>query len=175
MLKRFPLPAKDLSEVDRKLKAHLRGRLASRHDAEDIAQESWARVTAATRRDKAVIDNVGAYLFRIARNLVVDQHRRSAASIELKVDEAVLEKIADPRPDPEAALVTRTELLRMDRIMAAMPPRPREVFRLSRLEGLSFAEIGRRMGTSRQTVHEHMTRALLAIQIAAETDFDAAP
>ena len=95
--------------------------------------------------------------------------------VEVKVDEAVMERVADARPDPESALITRTELRRMDRIMAAMPARPREVFRLSRIEGLSFAEIGRQLGTSRQTVHEHMMRALLAIQIAAETDFDPEP
>ncbi|MGH7021019.1 MAG: RNA polymerase sigma factor, partial [Brevundimonas sp.] len=87
----------------------------------------------------------------------------------------LLDRVADPRPSPESSLITRDELRRMDRIMAAMPARPREVFRLSRIEGLSFAEIGRTLGTSRQTVHEHMTRALLALQMAADTDLDAEP
>lgn len=161
--------------VDRRLQAHVRGKVSSRQDAEDIAQESWARITAAAQDDRAAIDNVGAYLFRIARNLIVDHWRRSASGVEVKIDEALLETIADVRPTPEAALITRDELRRMDRIMAAMPARPREVFRLSRVEGLSFADIGRQLGTSRQTVHEHMTRALLALQIAADTDFDAEP
>lgn len=59
----------------------------------------------------------------------------------------------------------------MDRIIAAMPERPREVFRLSRIEGVSFAEIGRRLGVSRQTVHEHMLKALMALSMAADADF----
>jgi len=169
------LPAEDIDEVDRRLQAHVRGRVGSRQDAEDIAQESWARITAAAQGDRAAIDNVRAYLFRIARNLIVDHRRRAASTIEVKADEAVLDRVADPRPSPESALITKDELRRMDRIMAAMPARPREVFRLSRIEGLSFAEIGRKLGTSRQTVHEHMTRALLALQMAADTDFDAEP
>lgn len=151
----------------------MRGRVGNRQDAEDIAQESWARITAATRGDRTAIENVRGYLFRIARNLIVDHRRRAASSIEVKADEALLDRVADPRPSPEAALITRDELRRMDRIMAAMPARPREVFRLSRIEGLSLAEIGRKLGTSRQTVHEHMTRALLALQMAADTDLDA--
>jgi len=172
---RLPLPAEDIDEVDRRLQAHVRGRVGHRQDAEDIAQESWARITAATQGDRAAIDNVRGYLFRIARNLIVDHRRRAASTIEIKADEAVLDRVADPRPSPESALITRDELRRMDRIMAAMPARPREVFRLSRIEGLSFAEIGRKLGTSRQTVHEHMTRALLALQMAADADFDAEP
>lgn len=172
---RLPLPAEDIDEVDRRLQAHVRGRVGHRQDAEDIAQESWARITAATQGDRTAIDNVRGYLFRIARNLIVDHRRRAASTVEIKADEAVLDRVADPRPSPEAALITRDELRRMDRIMAAMPARPREVFRLSRIEGLSFAEIGRKLGTSRQTVHEHMTRALLALQMAADADFDAEP
>ena len=172
---RLPLPAQEIDEVDRRLQAHVRNRVGNQHDAEDIAQESWARITAATQGDRAAIVNVRGYLFRIARNLIVDHRRRAASTIEIKVDEAVLDRVADPRPSPETALITQDELRRMDRIIAAMPARPREVFRLSRIEGLSFADIGRKMGISRQTVHEHMTRALLALQMAADTDFDAEP
>lgn len=173
MSPRLPLPAEDIDEVDRRLQAHVRGRVGNRQDAEDIAQESWARITAAAQSDRTAINNVRGYLFRVARNLIVDHRRRAASTIEVKADEALLDRVADPRPSPEAALITRDELRRMDRIMAAMPARPREVFRLSRIEGLSFAEIGRKLGTSRQTVHEHMTRALLALQLAADTDLDA--
>ncbi len=148
------------------------GRVANRADADDIAQESWLRVAATMRAGKdAPIVNLRAYLFRIARNLIIDHRRREAAKPWTDTDDAVLAAAPDPRPDPEAALVTRSELARMDRIMAAMPVKPREVFRLSRIEGLSFAEIGRRLGVSRQTVHEHMSRALLAIQLAADADF----
>lgn len=163
---------RSVDEVDRRLRAHIRGKVANSHDAEDIAQESWARITAASKKDKSGIGNVRAYLFRIAHNLIVDHRRRSSTSPEVMADDSVLERVRDPAPSPEAALITREELRRMDRIMTAMPTRPREVFRLSRIEGLTFAEIGRRMGTSRQTVHEHMTRALLALQMAADANFD---
>lgn len=149
--------------------------MSNRDDAEDIAQESWARIAAAVARDESRIGNFGAYLFRVARNLVVDHYRRQSTSPETNVDASELQAIADPRPSAESQLITHDELRRMDRIVAAMPARPREVFRLSRIEGLSFAEIARRLGISRQTVHEHMTRALLAIQLAADGQFDDRP
>lgn len=164
------LHAREIDEVDRQLQAHVRGKVSHRQDAEDIAQESWARIAAAARRDQAAIQNVRGYLFQIARNLIVDHRRRGAVSMEVKADAMLLERVADQGPTPEARLITRDELRRMDRIMTAMPSKPREVFRLSRIEGLSFAEIGRQLGVSRQSVHEHMTRALLALQMAADAD-----
>lgn len=163
---------RSIDEVDRRLRAHVRGKVGNSQDAEDIAQESWARITAASKADKTGIGNVRAYLFRIAHNLIIDHRRRASSSPVVSTDDSIIERVRDPAPSPESALITREELQRMDRIMTAMPARPREVFRLSRIEGLSFAEIGRRMGTSRQTVYEHMTRALLALQMAADTDFD---
>lgn len=60
-------------------------------------------------------------------------------------------ELVDPRPNAEAQLITRDELRRMDAIIAAMPAKARQVFCLARIEGLSFAEIGRRTDMSRQT------------------------
>lgn len=151
----------------------VRGQMRSPQDAEDLVQDSWERASAATRDpQQPPVANVRAYLFRIARNLIIDHRRRAAVRPVVAVDETVLLQAPDPRPSPEAALITRDELGRMDRIIAAMPAKPREVFRLARIEGLSYADIGRRLNISRQTVHQHMTRALLALQLATQTSFD---
>lgn len=167
--------AKDLEALARELHGtlsdHARRLMKGEPEAEDIAQESWARVSTGIARG-GTFANLRGYLFRIARNLMIDHHRREALGVETWLPEEAIARIADPRPNAEAQLITRSELRRMDAIIAAMPPRPRQVFRLSRFEGLSFAEIGRRLGVSRQTVHDHMTKALIAIQMAADADFD---
>jgi RNA polymerase sigma factor (sigma-70 family) len=157
-------------ELYRELRLHARSAMRDHADADDVAQESWARVVAAVAKNGPVA-NVRAYLFRVARNLVIDHHRREKARPEEAMPPERFADIADVRPNAEAQLVTRDELRRMDAIIAAMPAKARLVFCLSRIEGLSFAEIGRRTGVSRQTVHDHMTRALLAIQLAAEADY----
>ncbi|WP_307366590.1 RNA polymerase sigma factor [Brevundimonas sp. SORGH_AS_0993] len=165
---------RDVEAVDRQLRRMARGRLRNLQDAEDVVQDSWLRAAvAAEAADPPPIRNLQAYLFRIARNLIVDHRRRAAARPIVEVEEVVLLQAADPAPTPEAAVITRDELNRMNRIMAAMPAKPREVFRLARVEGLSYADIGRRLGLSRQTVHQHMARALLALQLATRADFDA--
>lgn len=167
---------RELEELAQDLHAEVeaRARRAMRHapDAEDVAQESWARISSVMAKGHKV-DNLRTYLLRILRNLVIDHHRREKARIDIPAPEEVLAAVPDPRPNAEAQLVTRDELRRMDRIIAGMPAKARAVFCLARIEGLSYAEIGRRLGVSRQTVHDHMTRALLALQLAAAQDFDA--
>jgi len=161
--------ASEVSAAYASLASHVRRQTRDSDDAEDIVQESWLRMAQAERRGP--IANLGAYLRTIAANLIRDRHRRMTTGIEIAVPEEVLVNLPEVQPGPEAQLITRDELRRMEAVIAAMPSRPREVFRLARIEGLSFAEIGRRLGISRQTVHEHMMRALLDIQTAADGDF----
>lgn len=153
-----------------------RARSTMRHatDADDVAQESWVRMSLAMAKGQPIA-NLRTYLMRIVRNLVIDYHRAEKARLDVAVGDDALTAIPDPRPNAEAQLVTRDELRRMDAVIAAMPAKARAVFCLARIDGLSYAEIGRRLGVSRQTVHDHMTRALLAIQLAAATDFEADP
>lgn len=168
--------SKNLREVSAAhvaLTNHVRREARAAHDVDDIVQESWLRVIQA--EDRAPVRNLAAYLCRIATNLMRDRHRRSALGIEVELSEEIAVQLSSPLPSPEAQLITRSEIERMARVIEAMPRRPREVFRLARIEGLSFAEIGRVLGISRQTVHEHMARALLDIQAAADGERGDAP
>lgn len=150
---------------------HTRKLMRGAPEADDIAQESWARVSRGIASGGTVA-NLRGYLLKVARNLMIDHRRREALGVETWVPDETVARIADPQPNAETQLITRAELRRMDAIIGAMPSRPRQVFRLSRFDGLSFAEIGRRLGVSRQTVHDHMTKALIAIQLAADGDFE---
>lgn len=165
--------AREVSAAYAALTSHVRREASAAHDVEDIVQESWLRVIQA--EDRAPVHNLAAYLRRIASNLIRDRHRRSALGVEVEPHDDVALQPASPLPSPEAQLITRCELERMARVIDAMPARPREVFRLARVEGLSFAEIGRVLGISRQTVHEHMARALLDIQAAVDGERDDVP
>lgn len=161
-----------VARYHRPLLRHLRGKVASDSDAEDIAQEVWLRAAQPPAEAGSAIDNVRAWLYRVARNLVVDHHRQTARRGETVLDDAAAAALPDGRPDPERALLTRGELRRAAAAIRAMPARPRQIFRLSRIEGLSLAEIGRRLGITRQSAHDHMVRALLLLQNAMDDGED---
>ncbi len=144
------------------LLAFVRGRLELRHEAEDIVQETWMRSMSAIA--SGTVQNVRAYLHRVARNLMTDQGRSRTQANEIVMDDAALHLIPDPRVHIEQQFLVREELHRIDAAIQAMPPRSRTVFLLARVEQLSYAEIGRKLNISRQTVYEHMMRAMLVLQ-----------
>jgi RNA polymerase sigma-70 factor (ECF subfamily) len=134
------------------LLAFLRRRF-SRQDAEDIAQETYARA-ASTR---SPIRNPRAFLTRIAINAARDQVRREAVRPKL-VGEG--KATADAATPAEAA-----EDLLQKQIILGLPPQLREVFLLRSFTPLTNAEIAERCGISVKTVEERVTKALAICKV----------
>ena len=134
-------------------------------DAEDLYQETWVRVS--TRLD--TYDEQGsfrAWLFQVARRLVIDHHRRSRSRISTVSDrEASLTKaIASGQPDQalganQMAVVFQGALDSMDGPMA-------EVVRLRLFDNLTFKEIALRQGVPLNTALGRMHRGLNQIRKA---------
>ncbi|ADU35051.1 sigma-70 family RNA polymerase sigma factor [Variovorax paradoxus] len=145
-----------------------------RDAAADLAQESYARVLA-LRQSGETISNVRALLYRTARNLVVDQHRRSQHRDHEDID-ALPEfdgaATAARHTQPEEVYAYEQHARAMVATIEALPPRCREAFVLNRFEGLSHQEIAERMGISRNMVAQHVIRGVLACK-ACEDALDA--
>lgn len=144
------------------LLAFVRSRLEFKYDAEDIVQETWIRSMSVLA--SGTVQNARAYLHRVARNLIVDKGEDRCRAGEVSIEDAILQAIPDPKVDIEHQFVVCEELRRIDAAIQAMPPRCRTVFLLARIEELSYAEIGRRLKISRQTVYEYMMRAMIILE-----------
>ena len=136
----------------------LRRRLGDREHAADIAHDTFLRLLVSRRRPLLGQDR--QLLLKIARDLVVDQWRRQ------RVERAYLETLAhleEPlAPSPETQALVVEVLIRIDRMLDAMPAPVREAFVLSQFEGLSYAQIAQRLGVSISSVQKYMTRAIHA-------------
>lgn len=126
--------------------------------AEDIAQDTFVRVWQ-RRADWRESGAVTSYLYSIARNLALNRKRRQsthARSAETLRRRSKRRRAPTPLEEAEAG-----ELLdAVERSIGTLSERRREVFRLSRFEGLSYAEIADVLGISPQTVANHMSTAL---------------
>ncbi|RWX81217.1 sigma-70 family RNA polymerase sigma factor [Neorhizobium lilium] len=105
------------------------------------------------------VKDLAAYFMITGRNLALDhERRRKIAPFVNGIDG--LESIADPTPSVEAAAISRQDLRRVQAALEQMPPRARQVFMLSRIDGLTYVEIGECLGISPKTVFGHMVVAL---------------
>lgn len=135
----------------------LRRRLGCIHNANDLAQDTFLRVI-----DKstsfAQINEPRALLSTIAHGLMVDHIRRK------ELEQAYLQTAAHlPKQlisSPEDRLVIIEALLHIDNVFKGLKPNVRNVFLLSKLEGMTYPEIATKLGISLRTVESHMAEAL---------------
>ncbi|MGC6399043.1 RNA polymerase sigma factor [Sphingomonas sp. FW199] len=131
---------------------------ASADEAEDLMQETFVR--AAGSRQTGALANPAAFLRRIARNLLIDRHRRRARHPEWN-DGPEIEIAVNA--DQEHQLEAQDLLRLYESAINSLSPRSREVFLLHRVEELSYRDIHARLGISVATVEYHMMKALAHI------------
>jgi RNA polymerase sigma-70 factor, ECF subfamily len=124
-------------------------------------QETFLRVFAG-RQAYRPLAPFRAWLYAIARHLVVDQMRRaqpSATSIE-----DLSQGVADPQASALECAEAQALGERLERAVARLPPGQREVLLLSRMGGLTHEEIGRVTGASPAAVRVALHRALRTLR-----------
>ncbi|HWH88869.1 MAG TPA: sigma-70 family RNA polymerase sigma factor [Pseudomonas sp.] len=134
----------------------LKGKLHNACDAADVAHDTFLRVLAA--RNAAHIREPRDYLATVARGLVIDRYRRRA------IETAYLQTLA-LRPEAtviseeDKALIIET-LLAVDKALAGLGPRTRQIFIHSQVDGMTYQHIALQLKVSLTTVKKHMIRAL---------------
>lgn len=128
--------------------------------ASDLLQESFARI--ARIPSLAQIRRPAAYLQRVARNLLLDRHQEKASRgwRHEPLHEDVSIAVA---PSQEAEMEARQLLELYEAALSSLSPRSREIFLLSRRDGLTYKQIQASTGLSMGTVEYHMMRALAHI------------
>ena len=130
--------------------------------AEEVVQESWLRWNG----QNYPADSARSVVISIVRNLAYDWlRRRRRERVALGVTAAQSEV-----PDTERIAIDREDVARVAEALAELPERSRQAFFLSRIEGLSHAEIGRRLGISKPRAHQLVHRALLHIARRLQAD-----
>jgi RNA polymerase sigma factor (sigma-70 family) len=135
----------------------------SDQDAEDVVQD--AAVRALRFFSSLRNDDARAWLLTIVRNTWYARFSKAGAD-----QHAVFDDMKDERPDeqldPEALVIQRQAVERVQRAIEELPVDFREVVVLRELEGLSYKEIAAVIGTPIGTVMSRLARArerLLAV------------
>lgn len=125
--------------------------------AEDVAQQVFIQLWQ-RRSEWRFTGSVQSYLYRIARNLSLNEQRHQ--TMQERWSERVRRR-GQRRPVRPDQVVEGNELqVAVDSAIAALPERRREVFILARFQGLSYREIAAVMGISTQTVANQLSAAL---------------
>ena len=143
-----------------RLRNFIRKRVADTGDAEDILQDVFYELVE-TYRAMMPVEHTTAWLFRVARNKIVDLFRKKkpAASINEAVNAnedgeslAIEDLLPSPDAGPEAAYARAVLLDELDLALEELPEDQREVFVAHEIEGRSFKELAATTGVSVNTL-----------------------
>ena len=149
----------------------LLGSRYSASDVEDFTQETFIRAFSAKQAED--LEFPKAYLFRIARNLVVKSGIRKTNPLKLLVEDFEIEGIIDSIPKQDEALHQKKRLEAFYDAANRLPRQCRRALLLRQIEGLSHKQISKRMGISTSTVEKHLAKGLrLCVEFMNEAGYE---
>ncbi len=162
-----------------RLRNFIRKRVADSDEAEDILQDVFYELVVAYRLMKP-IEQVGAWLFRVARNRIIDILRgRKADPLDAPIavtneGEVLLLEDLLPSPDrgPDAAYARTVLLEELEHALEDLPEEQREVFVAHEVEGRSFKELATQTGLSVNTLLSRKHYAVLYLRRRLHAVYD---
>ncbi len=163
-----------------RLRNFIRRRVADESEAEDILQDVFYELIEAYRLMKP-IEQVGAWLYRVARNRIIDAFRKKKPEPFLSEkdsdtedgDSLSLEELL-PSPDagPEAAYARSILQEELEAAVDELPEDQREVFLAHEFDGFSFKEISAETGVSVNTLLSRKHQAVLHLRRRLQSLYD---
>ena len=143
-----------------KVRAFIDSMLDEEDTAEDLAQDTFIRLWT-YKASFSHVQNLNAYIFQTAKHVLYTYLDKKLNAPTIGIDH-VKEM---PSYEQIEELVYSHELESLiDRAIDNMPPQRKEIFHMSRKEGLSNEEISQRLNISKRTVETHISMALATLR-----------
>jgi RNA polymerase sigma factor (sigma-70 family) len=155
-----------------RLRNFIRRRVDDEEDAEDILQDVFYELIEAYRLTKP-IEQVGAWLYRVARNRIIDRFRKKkpeslSADTVPENDEgdrlSLEELLPSPDAGPEATYARSVLLEELEEALDELPEEQREAFVAHEFEGISFKQLAAETGISVNTLLSRKHHAVLYLR-----------
>src|SRR5713226_711420 len=162
-----------------RLRNFIRRRVPDPGDAEDILQDVFYELVEAYRLMKP-IEQVGAWLFRVARNRITDRFRKKKPLLVSDLSEvkqegempSLEELLPSPEAGPDAAYARSLLLDELENALEELPDEQREVFVAHEFEGRSFKDLAAESGVSVNTLLSRKRYAVLHLRERLRNIYD---
>ncbi len=134
------------------------------HLAEDLTGEVFVRMVSRISTYHPTGVPFQAWLYRIARNLIIDHIRKTGSTSSVPLDSTSL--MQDPSAGPSSLLENKLTVERLQKALGKIDPDQAEVIRLRFLVGLQVNEVAERLEKTVATVKAIQHRGLAALRVA---------
>jgi len=146
-----------------RIRAYISGTLSDSDRAEDITQEVFLSALRRLRDTERPIA-FKPWIYQVAKNACIDELRRTRRNLEIPFDHDsdradVTLDLLSRDPGPELAMESKQQLEDLRGAFRGVSELHHRILVLRELEGLSYDEIGARLGMSRPVVESTLFRA----------------
>lgn len=146
-------------EYYRELLYYLKRNNSNKNDAHDIVQETYEKAISFQHQNKII--NKRAFLFRLAKNILIDKVRKSKVQNEIPYDE---NEILVQNDETEDIVIRQDTQMLIMQELKKLPEKRKEAFVLHIIEGFSKQETAEIMGISYNAVEKHLSRASIDLK-----------
>ena len=163
-----------------RLRTFIRRRVPDEADAEDVLQDVFYELIEAYRSMKP-IEQVGAWLYRVARNRIIDRFRKKkpeplSALVDPDAEDgeslSLEELLPSPDEGPEADYARSILFEELEAALDELPEEQREVFIAHEIQGFSFKEISAETGVSISALLSRKHYAVLHLRRRLQSIYD---
>ena len=143
-----------------KLFAYLRQHTPSREDAEDILVDTFMAALAEAKFAQLPPSGQVAWLWRVARNKVIDVYRRAKTRQSVNIDQMTEHLFEDEVFSPENAALRQEDYMDLYAHLQLLPASQKEILRMRFGQDLSCGEIAKKLGKQENAVRVALSRSL---------------
>ena len=142
------------------------GKTGSEETARELTQDVFLAVYQ-QKMDLHLIGHFNAWLFTIAKNKIFNYYRHELVKRKYH-NQLLLNESGTMADEGNRILENKEQLQIIQRQIEKLPPKCREVFKLSRQENLTYKSIAQRLNISEHTVDQHIRKALGILRTTLE-------
>jgi len=136
------------------LKNFLKRFLSKDEDIEDVTQEAYLK--AYNIEQNSDIDNPKAYLFRVAKNVALNELNQKSRQMTVYIEDRLASIPVDGKDTLEDELEAEQSVMLYYKAANALPKKCRRVFLLRKVNGMSHKEISEHLGITISAVEKHL-------------------
>jgi len=152
------------------LMGFIRKRVNNDADAEDVLQDVWYQLSSVVNAEP--IEQTGAWLYRVARNKILDRHKKHRESLfedifsgdEADAESSFMDLLMIDEATPESAYLRNLFWEELFKALDELPEEQKQVFVWHELEDLSFDEISEKTGVKFNTLVSRKRYAVLHLR-----------
>ncbi len=157
-----------VSREESRLRNFIRRRVADSRDVEDIVQDVFSELVEANRM-LMPIDHVTGWLYRVARNRIIDLFRKKTPE---RFDDEGEERLLSSDAGPEDAFERSVLLDELEDAIDELPKEQRDVFIAHEIDGKSFKEISAETGVNVNTLLSRKRYAVMQLRRRLQGVYD---